>query len=613
MRALLKFFASKLVVLILAAAGLATLVLGFWGWTEALTDTDAKELDILFLALRAFVFGDEYSGLKISLFGETVQLNWQLKTARFTGALVAFGTLIEAGRALFHAPLQRLSAWLRIGHAVVVGDASIARKFSEAWVAHHRRKVTHHAAEAEDDWDGVLTLPRNARLEEGVARGSLRWANRIVIAECGDAATAETALAAARLRPKTPVFAVVRDAWLAEHLRHTVEDRPSKTWKGDVLISVSEHAAAARAVLGAHPPFLLAQRAGQARIHLLIAGFGGLGEALVRDVMHTNQVIGLAPMRITILDPEGAAREEAFATRYPGLMAEYDIAFITCDAGALNSEALDQLKARISDDPITAAYVATGEESPPLKAALGLQEIARREGLFDAPIFVSARDGAGLPRREGGAMFEGGAELVAFGSWADINAASGMLDRDPDGLARDFHETYRTLQSGGPADTDWPALTERLRNSNRRAVAHMPAKLASLGFDITPLLRSGDLSPAARPVIHSSETLFRNASELMALARLEHQRWMADRLVDGWRYGETRDDLKRIHPNFVPFDDLSPEIAAFDIVLAAKLKDWVRTSRKGLKRTEARNTPPPERAEDRAAVEAAGVKSVAKP
>lgn len=608
MRAFLKFFASKLVILMLAAAGLATLVLGFWGWTEALTDTDANELDILFLTLRAFVFGDEYSGLDLSLFGEAVELNWQLKTGRWTGALVAFGALFEAVRTLFSAPLQRFAAWRRFGHAVVIGDASIARKFAEAWVARRRRKVTHHADEPEDDWDGVLTLPRNARLEEGIARGSLRWADRIVIAEWGDAATAETALAAARLRPKTPVFAVVRDAWLAEHLRHTVEDRPSKTWKGDALISVSEHAAAARAVLGAHPPFLLAQRAGQARIHLLIAGFGGLGEALVRDVMHTNQVIGLEPMRITIVDPEGAAREEAFATRYPGLMAEYDIAFISCDAGALNAGALDQLRTRIAEGPVTAAYVATGEESPPLKAALGLQEIARREGLFDPPIFVSARDGAGLPRREGGAVFEGGAELVAFGSWADITVASGMLDRDPDDLARDFHETYRTLQSGGPADTDWPALTERLRNSNRRAVAHMPAKLTSLGFEITPLLRGGDLSPAARPTIHSSETLFRNASELMALARLEHQRWMADRLVDGWRYGETRDDLKRTHPNLVPFDDLSPDIARYDIVLAARLKDWIATSRKGLRRAADRSTPPPERPEDRAAVEAAGVK-----
>lgn len=610
---MIRFIFSKFVIVALALAGLATLFLGYWGWHEALAGTDARKLDIAFLTLRAFIFGDEYSGLDLSLFGDEIRMNWKLETARWTGAFVAFGTIIRAGFALFRGPLQRFAAWRRFRHAVVVGDASIARKFAEAWIARRRRKVTHHAAEAEDDWDGVLTLPRNARLEEGIARGSLRWANRIVIAERGDAATAETALAAARLRPKTPVFAVVRDAWLAEHLRHTVEDRPSKTWKGDVLISVSEHAAAARAVLGAHPPFLLAQRFGQARIHLLIAGFGGLGEALVRDVMHTNQVIGLAPMRITILDPEGAAREGAFATRYPGLMAEYDIAFIACDAAALNSDALDQLKTRIAEDAITAAYVATGEESPPLKAALGLQEIARREGLFDAPIFVSARDGAGLPRREGGAVFEGGAELVAFGSWADITAASGMLDRDPDGLARDFHETYRTLQSGGPADTDWPALTERLRNSNRRAVAHMPAKLASLGFDITPLLRSGDLSPAARPVIHSNETLFRNASELMALARLEHQRWMADRLVDGWRYGVTRDDLKRTHPNLVPFNDLPADIAAFDIVLAAKLKDWVGTSRKGLKRPEGQKTPLPERAEDRAAVEAAGVESVSKP
>lgn len=63
----------------------------------------------------------------------------------------------------------------------------------------------------------------------------------------------------------------------------------------------------------------------------------------------------------------------------------------------------------------------------------------------------------------------------------------------------------------------------------------------------------------------------------------------------------------RAHPNLVAFDDLPADIAAFDTVLAAKLTDWVRTSRTGVKRTKKRNPPLSERPEDRAAVEAAGI------
>jgi hypothetical protein len=106
MRVFLNVLRSKLVIVVLAAAGLATFALGFWGWGEALAGTGATKLDIWFLTLRAFVFGDEYSGLDLSLFGEEVRLNCKLEAARSTGAVGELGTIMRAGFALFRAPLQ---------------------------------------------------------------------------------------------------------------------------------------------------------------------------------------------------------------------------------------------------------------------------------------------------------------------------------------------------------------------------------------------------------------------------------------------------------------------------------------------------------------------------
>ncbi|MEL6861293.1 MAG: RyR domain-containing protein [Pseudomonadota bacterium] len=39
-------------------------------------------------------------------------------------------------------------------------------------------------------------------------------------------------------------------------------------------------------------------------------------------------------------------------------------------------------------------------------------------------------------------------------------------------------------------------------------------------------------------------------------AGAQHEQWMAQRLADGWTYGETRDDDAKHHPMLVPFEDL---------------------------------------------------------
>ena len=43
---------------------------------------------------------------------------------------------------------------------------------------------------------------------------------------------------------------------------------------------------------------------------------------------------------------------------------------------------------------------------------------------------------------------------------------------------------------------------------------------------------------------------------LLRLARIEHDRWMIDRRLDGWRPGAPRDDARRVHPLLIPYEDL---------------------------------------------------------
>ena len=48
------------------------------------------------------------------------------------------------------------------------------------------------------------------------------------------------------------------------------------------------------------------------------------------------------------------------------------------------------------------------------------------------------------------------------------------------------------------------------------------------------------------------------------LAKNTHEIWAAERLAQGWQYGETRNDEKKLHPCLVEYEKLSEDEKTFD-------------------------------------------------
>jgi hypothetical protein len=122
-----------------------------------------------------------------------------------------------------------------------------------------------------------------------------------------------------------------------------------------------------------------------------------------------------------------------------------------------------------------------------------------------------------------------------------------------------------------------------MRLSNRRVIMHIPAKLASLGYDLSPLL---DLPLEARlelPALHPDHPMFRGEDDRRVGAELEHWRWEADRRLSGWRLGP-RDNRRKFHPDLVPFDQLSDPVKAFDYGVNDWIDSMLPRSPNGLKR-----------------------------
>lgn len=48
------------------------------------------------------------------------------------------------------------------------------------------------------------------------------------------------------------------------------------------------------------------------------------------------------------------------------------------------------------------------------------------------------------------------------------------------------------------------------------------------------------------------------------LAQNVHEVWSAGRIADGWRWGEQRDDERKLHPCLVPYDQLPESEKEYD-------------------------------------------------
>jgi hypothetical protein len=123
-------------------------------------------------------------------------------------------------------------------------------------------------------------------------------------------------------------------------------------------------------------------------------------------------------------------------------------------------------------------------------------------------------------------------------------------------LAKAIHEKYRKDQKGrkpasSPSMQPWEKLKENLKGSNRRQADHIPAKLRSIGCGFAPVV---DRAP---------KTIEFTPEEVEVMAEIEHERWVSERLLDGWVYGE-RDVEKRISPYLVPWNSLTDDVKEWD-------------------------------------------------
>lgn len=120
-------------------------------------------------------------------------------------------------------------------------------------------------------------------------------------------------------------------------------------------------------------------------------------------------------------------------------------------------------------------------------------------------------------------------------------------------LAQIIHNAYREYErsitsADDPSLAPWNELLSDLKQSNRAQADRLFEKMERLGYRIERY--PGSTAPV---------TEF-TPEELDVLARMEHARWVVERLNGGWACAAGRDVRLKLSPYFVAWDDLPENV-----------------------------------------------------
>lgn len=463
--------------------------------------------------------------------------------------------------------LQTVAARHARGHVVVCGVpsaiqpllADLRRRGWLAVVVHPDREIARQM-----DLADTLCVTGDPADPGALVRASANRAAALVA--LGDDSVRNLAIGAALetvCRSETPSDSVrcileIEDQALRQGLARV---RPVAPGRRVDLQPFSRMRTATRLLLRDHPPDAFVDVEGEGRIRALILGTTPLALELLVEIAATAGTERSGP-EIVVVGKGARSFGHRVADQFPRLNAVCRTEFHELDEDAPFA-CLANLLALATDVPISSVYACDPSTEDNLRWLTALGHAAARSAVRFPAVFVFSMDAETLFADADADSWGIPAEkFVVFGAPAQLVSTRFLLEERLDDLARAVHGHYldeveRLQRPASPATVPWTQLAESYREACRRQADHLPTKARAIGFVI-----------AASPAGFDS-TL--TPEEIEAVARLEHHRWMTERILQGWTYGSVRSDAARVHPALLPYEALTDELRELDRSVARNL------------------------------------------
>jgi len=350
-----------------------------------------------------------------------------------------------------------------------------------------------------------------------------------------------------------------------------------------------------------HVPEL--NRPGAEAPHVVISGFGALGRSLAAQLILQCHYASMQKLRISILGSDSEALERAFMEEYPKAREVCGLAFVKADipsAGAaravfpvsgahilylcLDNDAAALCYANQLDKALTASgdrmkIVVCVKTSSGLARLLENSERVKVFNITERVCSLEMVDGevqdimakaimadyykttseklGSLPKD---AEFKGDLakqikydreeKLLVFKGNMSEETRVALLSLSPDSEYQKvidslFTRSQISLEDIGWLESKWAGVTLEEKTNNRLPADNLFIKLHAIGV----------ASITEKTVMEVEKALAQGTDGPMeTLAAMEHTRWMTEKIMDGWTYGQVRDNPTKRHDGLMPWD-----------------------------------------------------------
>lgn len=553
----------------LALISLALGCIGFWKYARVHA-RPGTTLDILY-----YVFQETMKLFRLTGGDLARPVPWELDAARFLAPATMFVTVVKTFMVLCRQHIKKARLSREKQHAVICGLGDTGQDIAADLLLGNQPMVMIDRQPASDVVEmsarrHVYVITGDASTGPALRKARAEHAAKVFVT-CGDDETnLRTALTLRALRAQrypglARCYVHLTNVELRNRLKQVAAtDKLSATEVR--FFNVYENSA--RMFFDAHPPEVPVNATPARPVHLLIVGFNAQTESLLLHLARIGHYRDDRQVHVDVLDACADEQGRGLTTRYPGYarVPNHTTCFhaIAPDSAAfLEGSFLKDMRETLSQ-----VIICLEEGTLSLTCALQLRQMLAADNI---PIHVYSRRPTPLT-----SLVEQ-ANIHFFG-WPE--RITELIEHEMlDAFARSIHAAYIHDMAHTPAEgrgervpADWDNLPEDVKDSNRQQADHISIKLRAVDCTTHPACGTGQASFAF------------SDGDIEVMARMEHNRWVAERLLSGWTAASHKNLTLRQTPYLVPWDELPDDIKALDRVPARNIPQYLALMGKEVQR-----------------------------
>jgi hypothetical protein len=299
---------------------------------------------------------------------------------------------------------------------------------------------------------------------------------------------------------------------------------------------------------------------------VVLIGFGEANRVLAARAISQIHHVDETRLQIHVFDHQAAHCWSLFQQAWPGVAQAVDHTLHEVDAHGPG--VFDWLREQVREQSTNLLIaVSVGDVDANLALATAILDALEAEADNPKAVMMIRQSGVADSTAIASFVCADSASSIQVRVWGDAHssqASDDVLEEEVDRLAMAVHAEYLKGEQAREPDTwqmrlqdatkdpysslkDWSELSRFLRDDNRNCVEFAHRRLSALGLRLVDEVQPGQSEIKAQDL---------SEDELTTLARLEHRRWMVNRLMNGWKLGGKKDWERRTHPDLVPWEKL---------------------------------------------------------